>query len=137
MNNFMRVIHQQMKTQLLPWFAILVVLVSTWWLRILYIEPQELAIICESGVTDFACMMRKSLTSVFYDNAVGFTVFGLGLATLILRSKLTAFIAALLGMAGMVIHGGLHTGIEFNTVGFVISFLFLIRGQARIFYDCF
>ena len=125
--------HQIKKTRCSLWLAILVVLLLSWCLRILFIEPQELAIICESGVADFACVMRKSLTGIFYDNAVGFTVFGLSLASLLLRSKFIALIVALLGMAGMVIHGGLHTGIEFNTVGFVISLLYLIRGQARFF----
>lgn len=115
----------KMKFKHLPWLAIFVVLLLSWWLRILYIEPQELAIVCESGVTDLACTMRKGMTGIFYDNAVGFTVFASSLIAIILRSRYLALSAAMLGMAGIVIHGGLHTGVEFATVGFVLSFLYI------------
>ena len=113
------------------WLAILTVLIVSWWLRILYIEPQELAIICESGVDDLACAMRKSLQGIFYDNAVGFAVFALGVGAVILRSGFLALSAASLGMAGIVIHGGLHTGVEFSSVGFVLGFLVLVRLQGQ------
>ena len=103
------------------------VLILSWWLRILFIEPQQLAISCESGINDFACILRKSLTSTFYDNAVGFSVLALAVTALWLRSGMLCLIAALLGMAGMVIHGGLHTGVEFNSVGFVLAVLSLPR----------
>lgn len=118
-----------MKFNFFPWLAIFAVLVFSWWLRILYIEPQELAIICESGVTDLACTMRKGMTGIFYDNAVGFTVFALGLIALLMHSAFLALLTAILGMAGMVIHGGLHTGVEFATVGFVLGFLTLARAE--------
>ena len=116
-----------MKFNLFACLALLVVLLASWWLRIVFIEPQELAISCESGVEDFACMLRKGLTTIFYDNSVGFTVFGLALLAVWRGSGTVCLIAALLGMAGMVIHGGLHTGIEFNSVGFVIAILSLPR----------
>lgn len=116
-----------MKFNFFPWLAIFAVLVFSWWLRILYIEPQELAIICESGVEDLACAMRKSLQGVFYDNAVGFTVFAMGLGGVILRSGFLALSSTLLGMAGIVIHGGLHTGVEFSAVGFVLGVLAMTR----------
>lgn len=120
-----------MKFKLIPWIAIFTVLLLSWWLRILYIEPQELAIICESGVDDLACAIRKSLQGIFYDNAVGFTVSALGVGAVLLRSRYLALSAALLGMAGIVIHGGLHTGVEFATVGFVLGFLMLARAELR------
>ncbi len=116
-----------MKCNLFPWLAILMILLLSWWLRILYIEPQELAISCESGVDDFACSMRKNLTAIFYDNVVGFAVLAMALTGLWRRSAVIGLSAALLGMAGMVIHGGLHTGVEFNTVGFVLAVLSLPR----------
>ena len=113
-----------MKAKCIPWIAIFVVLLLSWWLRILYIEPQELAIICESGITNLACTLRKGMTGIFYDNAVGFTVFALSLTAIILRSRYLAILTSMLGMAGIVIHGGLHTGVEFASVGFVISLLY-------------
>lgn len=126
-----------MKVNLFPWIALLLMLSLSWWLRILFIEPQPLAIICESGVDDFACRLRKALTTLFYDNIIGFTVLGLAVSSILLRSGVVCLAAALLGMAGMVIHGGLHTGVEFNSLGFVIAVLSLPRlwsqtGQSNI-----
>ena len=118
-----------MKLNMLPWILMLLVLVLAWWLRILYIEPQELAIICESGVTDLACTLRKSLTGIFYDNAVGSVVLGLGVLALVLRSGYWALLAIVLGMAGMVIHGGKHAGVEYNALGFLLGILTLARTQ--------
>lgn len=116
-----------MKFNLFPYIALLLVLLISWWLRIAFIEPQQLAIICESSVSDFACALRNGLTTIFYDNIVGFTVFGVALLGVWLRSGMVCLSAALLGMVEMVIHGGLHTGIEFNSVGFVIALLSLPR----------
>ena len=113
-----------MKATFIPWMAVFVVLLLSWWLRILYIEPQELAIMCESGITNLACTLRKGMTGIFYDNAVGYTVFALSLIAIMIRCRYLALLASMLGMAGIVIHGGLHTGVEFASVGFVISLLY-------------
>ena len=118
-----------MKLNYVPWLAMLVVLVVAWALRIAYIEPQELAIICESGVTDVPCTLRKSLTGIFYDNAVGTLVLGLGVLAWVLRSRHWALAIILIGMAGMVIHGGQHAGVEYNALGFVLGILTLARAQ--------
>ena len=116
---------------LIPWLVVLAVLISAWWLRIHYIEPQELSIVCESGVMDFSCLMRKNLMAIFYDNAVGYAVFSLGMMALLFRSAGTALVCVLLGMLGMVIHGGKHSGVEYNSVGFVLGCLILARTQLQ------
>jgi len=118
-----------MKFNPLPWLLILAVLMLAWALRILYIEPQDLAVICESGVQDLPCSMRKWLTGTFYDNAVGYLVLALSLLTLVLQSGRLALLTSLLGMAGLVIHGGKHTGVEYVCFGFVLSFLMLARAE--------
>lgn len=118
-----------MKINRIPWLVVFLVLLLSWWLRILYIEPQELAIICESGVSDLACTLRKSLQGIFYDNAVGFSVFAIALGAVFLRSGWLAYVATVLGMAGIVIHGGSHTGVEFCALGFTFAVLLLSKPQ--------
>lgn len=69
--------------------------------------------------------------AIFYDNAVGYAVFSLGLMALLFRSAGTALVCVLLGMLGMVIHGGKHSGVEYNSVGFVLGCLILARTQLQ------
>jgi hypothetical protein len=120
-----------MKFNPLPWLLIFTVFIAAWWLRIAYIEPQELAIICESDQNDLPCYLRKLLTGVFYDNVVGYLVLALGIAAQRSRSAHLALLAGLIGMAGMVIHGGKHAGVEFNSVGFVLGVLTLARTELQ------
>lgn len=80
---------------------------------------------------DFACLMRKNLMAIFYDNAVGYSVLGLGLMALLFRSAGLALLCVMLGMIGMVIHGGKHSGVEYNSVGFVLGCLILARTQLQ------
>lgn len=114
---------------IIPWILILLVFIIAWWMRIEYIEPQELSIVCESGVVDWPCLMRKNLMAIFYDNAVGYLVLGLGLVALKLRSGAIGLLCAVIGMTALVIHGGKHTGVEYSSLGFVLGFLTLARAQ--------
>jgi hypothetical protein len=114
---------------IIPWILILLVFIIAWWMRIEYIEPQALSIVCESGVVDWPCLMRKNLMAIFYDNAVGYLVLGLGLLALVLRSGVIGLLCAVIGMTALVIHGGKHTGVEYSSLGFVVGFLTLARAQ--------
>lgn len=114
---------------IIPWILILLVFIIAWWMRIEYIEPQELSIVCESGIVDWPCLMRKNLMAIFYDNAVGYLVLGLGLVALKLRSGAIGLLCAVIGMTALVIHGGKHTGVEYSSLGFVLGFLTLARAQ--------
>lgn len=114
---------------IIPWILILLVFIIAWWMRIEYIEPQELSIVCESGIVDWPCLMRKNLMAIFYDNTVGYLVFGLGLVALKLRSGAIGLLCAVIGMTALVIHGGKHTGVEYSSLGFVLGFLTLARAQ--------
>jgi hypothetical protein len=73
--------------------------------------------------------MRKNLMAIFYDNAVGYLVLGLGLLALVLRSGVIGLLCAVIGMTALVIHGGKHTGVEYSSLGFVVGFLTLARAQ--------
>lgn len=114
---------------IIPWILILLVFIIAWWMRIEYIEPQALSIVCESGAVDWPCLMRKNLMAIFYDNAVGYLVLGLGLVALMLRSGAIGLLCAVIGMTALVIHGGKHTGVEYSSLGFVLGFLTLARAQ--------
>ena len=113
----------------IPWALVLLVFIIAWWMRIEYIEPQALSIVCESGMDNWSCMMRKNLMAIFYDNAVGYWVLGLGLVALTLGSGAIGLLCAVIGMTALVIHGGKHTGIEYSSLGFVLGFLTLARAQ--------
>ncbi len=112
-----------------PWSLLVLIFIIAWWMRIEYIEPQQLSIVCESGILDWPCLMRKNLMAIFYDNAVGYLVFGLGLVALTLRSGAIGLLCAVIGMTALVIHGGKHTGVEYSSLGFVLGFLTLARAQ--------
>ena len=114
---------------IVPWAFVLLVFIIAWWMRIEYIEPQALSIVCESGVEDWSCMMRKQLMAIFYDNAVGYWVLGLGLVAFTLGSGAIGLLCAVIGMTALVIHGGKHTGVEYSSLGFVLGFLTLARAQ--------
>lgn len=114
---------------IIPWSLIILVFIIAWLMRIEYIEPQALSIVCESGVVDWPCLMRKNLMAIFYDNAVGYLVLGLGLLALVLRSGVIGLLCAVIGMTALVIHGGKHTGVEYSSLGFVLGFLTLARAQ--------
>jgi hypothetical protein len=114
---------------IIPWSLIILVFIIAWLMRIEYIEPQALSIVCESGVVDWPCLMRKNLMAIFYDNAVGYLVLGLGLLALVLRSGVIGLLCAVIGMTALVIHGGKHTGVEYSSLGFVVGFLTLARAQ--------
>ena len=108
---------------LLPWLGIASVMGLAMAARYGLIEPAEVAHLCDSGAGPWWCGVRRLVILSFAHHALGHGALIVGLVATLLRRRLLALAAALLGAAGLVLYE-----FDFSAVGFLLGVLALARG---------
>lgn len=101
------------------------ILVAAALARYLLIQAPDVAHACEAGAESFACMLRLLVIRAFSTNGLGITAIAATVLTLLTWNRGVAWIAALVGAAGLVLYS-----YEPAAVSFVTGALVLARAQS-------
>jgi hypothetical protein len=113
-----------MKFNPLPWLLILAALGLSWWVRNHLIDQSELAFFCANGGQTLACKARWLVEKSYSNQGLGYAALFLGLLSMIIRSGRIGLLAAIVGMAGLMLYCRDYAGL-----GFLLGVLTLARAE--------
>jgi hypothetical protein len=88
----------------LPWLLILFAALGAAWIRYGFIEPADLAHVCEGTAVPAWCPVRNTLVQGFLDYVYGYAALAAALLALVWRHPLTAALAAALGLVALQLY---------------------------------
>lgn len=111
--------------RLLSWAALGLVLAAALGVRYGFVEPAEIAHLCDPGTGPWWCPARRVMIDAFYLQALGWASVAFALASLFSRAQWVAWSAVAFGVAGMTLWGW-----DLAAPGLLVGALRLARLQA-------
>jgi len=119
-----------MKFNPFPWLLILAILSLSLWARSQLIEKEELAFFCQAGGQTIPCKMRWLIVKIFHNSSIAYFALFMGLLSAVSRSGFIGLLAGIIGMAGLILHGGGDIAApDLDATGFLLGVLTLARTQ--------
>lgn len=109
----------------LPWLLILVAGIAAALVRYLFIEPANLAHLCDEGNGPAWCSLRQAIVFAFYTYGLGYAALAATALALAWKHPATACLAAALGFIALVMYC-----YEAGALALLIGSLRLIRLQS-------
>ena len=110
----------------LPWLLIVLAGIAAALVRYLFIEPANLAHLCEDSHGPAWCGIRQAIVIAFYSYGLGYAALAATVLALVWRHPVSACLAAMLGFIALVMYC-----YEAGALALLIGSLRLIRLQAN------
>jgi hypothetical protein len=109
----------------MPWLLILLAALGAAWIRYGFIEPADLAHVCEGTAVPGWCPVRNTLVQGFRSYGYGYAALAGTLLALVWRHPLSATLAAALGLIALELYC-----YEAGALALLVGALRLVRLQA-------